>query len=120
MTVTYKEHPESALAEVTVNGNLTEADFDRIAPLLEAFIARCGKVKILEIIDGFPGFDAAVIKKGAAFDIKHLKHLTHCAVVTDSRAIGFFTRLLSPLFSVEIRVYKAAEEAEARKWLTEA
>ena len=105
MSCEYKEHPEQALVELIVEGRVTEADFDAITGRLAEFIARHGKIKVLEIVKSFDGVDLAAIPKGVMFDIRHLSDFSHCAVVTDSGWIGPFTRAMAPFFSVDIRVF---------------
>ena len=120
MTCVYKDDPAARMVEITVDGRVTEADFDEIAARLASFIADHGPIRILEIVKSFDGFDLATIPKGVMFDIRHLKDFTHCAVVTDNGWIGPFTRAMSPFFSIDIRVFPLAEEAAARAWLKSA
>ena len=119
MTTTYQEYPQQKLVELHVDGKVTEADFDDVAARLEAFIARHGKIKLIEIIENFDGFELAAASKGVRFDIEHLRDFSHCAVVTDSGWIGPFTRLLAPFFSIRIRTFRLAEIERARAWLNE-
>ncbi|MEO0413134.1 MAG: STAS/SEC14 domain-containing protein [Pseudomonadota bacterium] len=117
MACTYKEHPDTKIAEIIVDGDVTEEEFDAIAPKLEAFIQAHGRIKILEVIKNFTGFDWTMIPKGIAFDFEHLKDFSHCAVVTDSGWIGPFTRAAAPFFSVQIRTFSLAQQDMAWQWL---
>lgn len=117
MSCAYKEDRDRRLVELTVDGRVSEADFDEIAARLAAFIGDCGQVKILEVVKSFDGMDLAAIPKGVMFDIRHLKDFSHCAVVTDSGWIGPFTRAMAPFFSIDIRVFGLDQEDEAREWL---
>ena len=117
MSCAYKEDKEHRLIELTVDGRVSEADFDEIAARLAAFIGDHGQVKILEIVKSFNGMDLAAIPKGVMFDLRHMKDFSHCAVVTDSGWIGPFTRAMAPFFSVDIRVFGLDEEEAARDWL---
>ncbi len=120
MSCDYKEYADLKTVEIVVDGRVSSADFDRIAPQIEAFIAVHGTIRIIEIIHSLTGFDMASLIKGTRFDWAHLKDFSHCAVVTDSGWIGPFTRLLSPLFRVQIRTFSLADEARARDWLRRA
>ena len=117
MTVTYKEYPEHKLVEIGVDGKVTSEAFDHVADKMETFIALHGKVKIIEIITDFDGFDWDVIGKGIKFDFEHLKDFSHCAVVTDSGWIGPFTRMLSPLFTIQIKTFPMSDIELARAWI---
>lgn len=120
MTTQYKEHPEIKTVEIIVNGKVTKDEFDEIAPKMEAFIEKHGKIKIIEIIEEFSGFDLSVLGDGILFDMKHLKDFSHCAVVCKDGWIGPFTRTIAPFFSVDIRTFAPHEEDVARMWLANA
>lgn len=120
MSATYKEYPEKKLVEIGVHGKITNEDFDRIAGQMHDFIKEHGKVKILEVISDFDGFDWEVLGKGIKFDIEHLKDFSHCAVVTDSGWIGPFTRMISPFFHVQIKTFSMDDLQEAEDWITNA
>ena len=120
MACYYQEDRANRLVELTVDGRVTEDDFDEIAARLAGFIADYGPIKLLEIIKSFDGMELAAMPKGVMFDIRHLKDFSHCAVVNDSGWIGPFTRAASPFFTIEIRVFGRDEEDEAREWLISA
>lgn len=117
MSVDYIEHPDDRTIEIVVDGKVTEAVFDAIAPQMEAFIAAHGRVKLLEIIRELDGFELSMLGKGIKFDIQHLKSFSHCAVVSDKGWIGPLARAMSPFFDIEIRTFPPDEEAAARAWL---
>ena len=81
MTVEYKEHPALQMVEIVVDGKVTTAEFEDIAPKMEKFIEEHGKIKIIEIIKNYDGFEWGMIGEGIRFDMKHLKDFSHCAVV---------------------------------------
>ncbi|HSH26638.1 MAG TPA: STAS/SEC14 domain-containing protein, partial [Wenzhouxiangella sp.] len=103
-----------------VEGRVTEQDFEQVAGRLEAFIEAHGKIKVLEVLESFKGFDAAVLGKGVLFDLKHIKNISHCAVVSDSGWIGPLTRAVGAVVSCEIKVFGHDQIDQARTWLREA
>lgn len=117
MGVIYKEHPEEKMVEIEVDGKVTSEDFDSIAPSVESFIAQHGKIKLLEIIRDFSGFELSVLAKGIKFDVKHMKDFSHCAVVSESGWVGPFTRMAAPFFDIEIKNFSIDQEPAAREWL---
>lgn len=120
MTCEYKEYADLKTVEIMMDGKLTEEDFDRVAEQIEAFIKTHGKIKIIEIIRNFGGFEWAAFTKGFKFDMEHMKDFSHCAVVTDEGWIGPFSRMLAPFFSIGIKTFKLEEEQQARDWLKSA
>ena len=119
MTIEYREDAESGIIDVTINGRVTEDDYHRIIPQIEAFIQNQPnqKIKILEIIKKYDGFDFSVLSKGFKFDMAHLKNYQKCAVVSDSGWIGPLSRLAGMMVSCDIRTFKTNELEEARNWL---
>lgn len=116
----YEEDPETGIVELVVDGKVTKEDFERLSGRLEAFIEKQGKIKLLEDIRDFKGFDPSVIVKGIRFDIEHLKDISHAAVVTDVGWIGPFTRAAGSFVRTEVRVFRRAEIDDARAWLRDA
>ena len=55
MSCIYTEDPELPVIELRVLGRVTQHDMDEILPKIEAFIARHGKVRIVEVIEKFEG-----------------------------------------------------------------
>ncbi len=119
MATQYKEYPNYKLVELIVDGKVTQEDFDRISGQMETFIATHGKIKILEDIRKFSGFDPSVFWDGLKFDIKHLKDISHCAVVSDMGWIGPFAKAFGTLITCKIRTFPREQIEEARQWLKE-
>ena len=116
MSLTYTEMPDAPVFEIAVEGHVSTAEFDEIAPRIEALIARHGSVRMVEVVDRFPGFDPGLIAKGIAFDIRNIRHISHCAVVTDSAWIGPVTRMVSAMIPTTLRVFATSELEAARAW----
>ena len=118
MSCAYKEDKEHRLIELTVDGRVSEADFDEIAARLAAFIGDHGQVKILEIVKSFNGMDLAAIPKGVMFDLRHMKDFSHGAVVTDSGWIGKAAEVEGALIpGLDIEAFGLDEVAKAEAWL---
>ncbi|MEN8236878.1 MAG: STAS/SEC14 domain-containing protein [Pseudomonadota bacterium] len=119
MATQYKEDPEHKLVELVVDGKVTKEDFDHIATQMEAFIASHGKIKVLEDIRKFSGFELPVLWDGIKFDIQHLKDISHCAVVSDMGWVGPFSKAFGVFISCKIRTFPHDKIEEARQWLLE-
>lgn len=119
MATEYVEYPEDRTVELRVEGRVSAEDFENIAGRMEAFIRQHGKVKIIEVVHDFDGFDMSILRDAIDFDREHLKDFTHCAVVSDSGWIGPFARLMSQFLDMELRVFRMEELERAREWLRE-
>lgn len=117
MTTTYKEIPEQKTAEIIVDGKVTKEDFDQITGQLHKFIETHGKIKFLEVIKNFKGFDPSVIWDGIKFDMQHLRFISHCAVVSDIGWISPISRAAGAFMSTKLRTFSLDQLNEARQWI---
>jgi hypothetical protein len=113
----YREDSDNGIVEITIETKITQEDFNRVAGQMEAFINAHGKIKILEEIRHFSGCDASVLWEGIKFDMKHLKHYSHCAVVCDEGWVGPIARAAGAMISCKVRVFPPDQIDEARQWL---
>lgn len=117
MACIYTEHETLPVVEIRVVGRVTENDMDKILPQLEAFIARHGTVRLIEVIERFDGFDPTTILDGIKFDIKHLKDISHAAIVSDIPWVGFMTSSVAMVMPLTIRVFPEEKLDEAMAWI---
>ncbi len=116
MSCIYTEDQSLPVAEIQVLGRVTEHDMDEILPKLEAFIEKHGTIRIVEVIERFEGFDPTTVLDGVKFDIKHLRNVSHAAVVSDIPWIGFMTRAASTVMPLTVRTFSMADLEAARAW----
>ncbi len=64
MTVRYTGDPDRKTVELNVRGHVTRADCDGVLEPLQRFIDTHGRIKVIEVIDSFDGFDPAVLVAG--------------------------------------------------------
>lgn len=119
MSCIYTEDPELPVAEIRVLGRVTQHDMDEVLPKLEAFIARHGKIRIVEVIDKFDGAEAETLFEGFKFDMSHLTDVTHAAVVSDIGWIGMITRATAMMMPVTVRMFGMDDLEKAREWARE-
>lgn len=117
MACIYSEHDSLPVVEIRVVGRVTENDMDEIIPKLETFIARHGTIRLLEVIERFDGFDPTTILEGMKFDIKHLKDVSHAALVSDIPWIGIMTSAAATVMPLIIQTFPLAKEDKARAWI---
>ncbi len=120
MSVRYSEDPDAKAIEITVNGRVTRADWEEVAPRFEAFMNAHGTIRLIEVVEELDGFDTGMIWDGIKFDFKAVPHISHCAVVTDIAWMSPLTRAVGAVMPMKMRVFPLAEVQEAREWLTAA
>jgi hypothetical protein len=113
----FNANEEKGIIEIIVDGKITQEDFYNCKKPIEETIKRHGRIKILEQIRELPGFDPSFVWEGIKFDIKHMKDISHCAVVSDKGWVGPFAKAAGVFISCKIRVFGLNELNEARKWL---
>ncbi len=79
--IEYRNNTDNNIVEITVEGKITEADFDQVITQLKADIEKHGKLRILEEIRSFTGIDPIVLWKDAKLGFAHVNDFTHAAVV---------------------------------------
>lgn len=117
MACIYTEHETLPVVELRVIGRVTEHDMDEIIPKLEAFIARHGSIRVLEVIERFDGFDPSTILDGMKFDLKHLSDVSHAAVVSDIPWVSFVTSASAMVMPITMRVFAMDDLDSARAWI---
>lgn len=117
MSCVYTEHPTEPVIEIQVYSRVTQNDMDKILPQVEAFIAKHGTIRMVEVIEKFDGFDPGSLMDGLRFDMAHLKDVSHVAVVSDRGWIGMMTAAAAAVLPVTIRIFSMEELDAARDWV---
>ena len=117
MTTTYTEDPEHKIAELVVEGKVTQEDFNNITGQLDNFIEKHGRIKLLEEIRTLEGFEVSMMWDSIKFDMKHLKHISRCAVVSDIGWLSPISKAAGAFISCKVRTFTLDQLDEARAWL---
>ena len=115
--LSYKEYDNAQAVEIVLKGRVSTVQFDAVASKLEAFIARHGHVRVLEIIKDFEGMDAHAFWHDIKFSLRHLKDLSRVAIVTKPDTHHLWSSLVAPFMSCEVEHFAPGEEDAARDWL---
>ncbi len=113
----YKEYDNTQAVEIVLKGRVSTEEFDAVAKRLGAFIARHGRVRLLEIVEDFEGMDAAAFWHDIKFSLQHLKDFSRCAIVANPNVRHLWSSLVAPFMSCEVEHFAPSEEDAARDWL---
>lgn len=113
----YRNNFNSNIVEISVEGKITEADFDRVILQLKADIEKHGKLRILEEIRNFDGIDSIILWKDVRFGLAHVKDFTHAAVVTDAKWMRTFAKAIGSVLLTKVKAFEESQIEEARTWL---
>ena len=61
--IEYKNNSSNNIVEISVEGKITEADFDRVSSQMKADINKHGKLRLLETFHSFEGIDPITLWK---------------------------------------------------------
>lgn len=110
---------KNGIVVIILDGIISQEEVDKVYTQLEEIIQQKGKVKILEDLRNFEftSLTPSLIWKGIIFDFKHLKDVSHCAVVSDMGWIGPVSKAAGAFLSCEIRVFPLEQHDTALQWL---
>jgi hypothetical protein len=102
-----------------VNGRLREKDIKRAVAEMKPYFEREGKFNVLARMKDFNGFDLTAIFDDDLAKLKYraLSKVERYAVVGAKPWMRNLLELIAPLFSTQIRVFDADEEAAAWEWV---
>jgi len=115
--LSYKEMDNLASVEIEISDRVTAEEFEATAKKLEAFIARHGRVQVLEIIHDFEGMDAGAFWSDFKFSLRHLKDFSRCAIVSDTKWFSPLSALAEPFIDCEVAYFQPESLEAARNWL---
>ena len=115
--LSYKEMDNLASVEIEISDRVTTEEFEATAKKLEAFIARHGRVQVLEIIHDFDGMDAGAFWSDFKFSLRHLKDFSRCAIVSDTKWFSPLSALAEPFINCEVAYFQPEDLEAARNWL---
>ncbi|HEY8264733.1 MAG TPA: STAS/SEC14 domain-containing protein [Methyloceanibacter sp.] len=115
--LSYKEMDNLASVEIEISDRVTAEEFEATAKKLEAFIARHGRVQVLEIIHDFEGMDAGAFWSDFKFSLRHLKDFSRCAIVSDTKWFSPLSALAEPFIDCEVAYFQPEDLEAARNWL---
>ena len=115
--LSYKEYDNAQAVEIVLEGRVSIEEFEAVANKLEAFIARHGRVRVLEIVRDFEGMDASALWQDIKFSLRHLQDFSRVAIIVTPETHHLWSNLVAPFMSCEVEHFAPGEDAAARDWL---
>jgi hypothetical protein len=115
--LSYKEMDNLAAVEIEISSRVSTEEFDETAKKLEAFIARHGRVRVLEIVNHFEGMDVNAFWHDLKFSLRHLNDFSRCAIVSDTKFLSLVSTIAEPFIDCQVAYFKPHEVESARDWL---
>jgi hypothetical protein len=115
--LSYTEHDNAQAVEIVLTRRVSTEEFDSVAKKLEAFIARYGRVRVLEIVKDFEGMDASAFWHDVKFSLRHLKDFSRVAIVANPDTHHLWSSMAAPFMQCDVEHFAPGEEDAARDWL---
>ena len=115
--LSYREMDNLAAVEIEISDRVSAEEFDRTAQKLEAFVARHGRVRVLEIVNHFEGMDVQALWHNLKFSLRHLNDFSRCAIVSDAKFLSLWSTIAEPFIDCQVAYFKPDELEAARDWL---
>ncbi|KQP83310.1 MULTISPECIES: STAS/SEC14 domain-containing protein [unclassified Methylobacterium] len=118
--LTYTKKPDSSVAEIVVDGQITDADMNTVITAMQADLDKGGKIKLLEDVREFKGMEPAAFFKDPRFGLAMMKGVSHVALVTDASWLRMIADTFGKVSPAQIKTFDRAHIEEARQWLAAA
>jgi hypothetical protein len=102
-----------------LSGKLHDEDYKKLVPLVDAEIAKDGKVNVLAQFHDFQGWDARALWDDCKFATTHCTKIKKVALVGDKTWEKWMAAVCKPFTMAKVRYFDTAEIDAARIWLRE-
>lgn len=118
--LTYEKKPDSPIAEIVVDGPITDAEMNTVIAAMKADLGSGAKLRLLEDIRAFQGMEPAAFFKDVRFGLAMMKGVSHVAVVSDAQWLRMLAETFGLVSPAKFKVFERARIEEARDWLATA
>jgi hypothetical protein len=102
-----------------MSGKLHDEDYKRFVPVIDAAVAKAGKIRLLAQFEDFHGWDLHALWDDIKFSTKHCLDIERIALVGDKTWEKWMAKVCKPFTMAKIRYFDAMEIETAWKWLEE-
>jgi hypothetical protein len=102
-----------------MSGKLHDEDYKKFVPLVDAEIAKDGKVNVLAQFHDFRGWDMHALWDDIKFSTTDCATIKRIALVGDKTWEKWMAKVCEPFTMAKIRYFDTAEIEAAKTWLAE-
>jgi hypothetical protein len=103
-----------------MSGKLHDEDYKTFVPLIDAAVAKEGKVRLFAQFEDFHGWDLHALWDDIQFATTHCTKIDRIALVGDRKWEEWMAKVCKPFTLAKIRYFDASEAEAAWTWLGEA
>jgi hypothetical protein len=112
--------PNTNILELTIDGKVTHQELVDVGAQLEQMLEQHDQVRVLEVIRDVGFIEPKALWEDLKLAPKHMKNLSHIAVVADQKWVEWVTAAIKPFIGPDLRFFHRDEIEQARQWLREA
>ncbi len=112
--------PSEKILGFKLSEKLHDADYKTFVPVIDAAVAKHGKVRILAQFHDFKGWDLHALWDDVKFSTMHCFQIERIALVGDKEWEEWMAKVCKPFTMAKIKYFDAADVAAAWAWLQEA
>ena len=102
-----------------LSGKLHDEDYKKFVPLIDAEIAKEGKINVLAQFHDFHGWDAKALWDDIKFSTTHCTKIKRIALVGEKAWEKWMAKVCKPFTLAKIRYFDSGEIEAAKAWLAE-
>jgi hypothetical protein len=102
-----------------MSGKLHDEDYKRFVPLVDAEVAKDGKVNVLAQFHEFQGWDIKALWDDIKFSTTHCTKIKKIALVGEKTWEKWMGKVCKPFTMAKVRYFDAKEIEAAKAWLAE-
>jgi hypothetical protein len=102
-----------------MSGKLHDEDYKKFVPVVEAAVAKQGKVRLLAQFEDFHGWDLHALWDDIKFATKHCLDIERIALVGDRKWEEWMAKVCKPFTMAKIRYFDVAQANAAWDWVKE-
>ena len=103
-----------------ISGKLHDEDYKHFVPVIDAAVAKGGKIRLLAQFVDFHGWDLHALWDDIKFATKHCLDIERIALVGDKKWEEWMAKVCKPFTMAKIRYFDASQVDSAWAWLQEA
>jgi SpoIIAA-like len=112
--------PSEKVLGFKMSEKLHDADYKAFVPLIDAAVAKHGKVRILAQFHDFQGWDMHALWDDIKFSTTHCTQIERIALVGEKRWEAWMAKVCKPFTMAKIQYFDASGVDAAWAWLAEA
>jgi hypothetical protein len=102
-----------------LSGKLHDEDYKKFVPLIDAALAKSGKVRILAQFHDFKGWDMHALWDDIKFSTTHCTKIERIALVGDKTWEKWMAVVCKPFTMAKIKYFDVSQVDAATDWLSE-